>query len=60
MPSDELCLYLKRKFALTDKAIELGIKKSIEENAPLSIILWSYGLITVSQYQTLLDWINQN
>ena len=59
-PGKELCLFIKKNFGLSDSAIELGVKKSIEENAPLSIVLWSYGLISVSEYQELLDWINQN
>ncbi|WP_036917604.1 MULTISPECIES: DUF2949 domain-containing protein [unclassified Prochlorococcus] len=59
-PSEYFCNYLKKEFSLNDKAINLCIKHSQLENAPISIILWNFGLITLKQYQLLIDWIHQN
>tara|TARA_B100000131_G_C17962281_1_gene550934 strand:- start:531 stop:740 length:210 start_codon:yes stop_codon:yes gene_type:complete len=59
-PSAEICEYLKKTFALSDNALELGIKQSIQENAPLSIVLLTYGLITLSDYQEFLHWLDTN
>ncbi len=55
-PDKELYRYLKNNLGLSEGAIDLGIRKSIDENSPLAIVLWSYGLITVKEYQALLDW----
>jgi len=57
-PSTELRLYLKNQIGLTDSAIKLGVRKSEQENAPLPIILLTYGLISMSDFQKLLDWLN--
>ncbi len=59
-PSKEFCSFLKKNFSLSNQAIELAIKKSQLEYAPLSIILLNYGMININQYQTLLDWIKEN
>ena len=58
-PSHKTCTYLKQEFGLSNQAIDLAIKQSLQENAPLSIILWSYGLISLSDYQKFLDWLEQ-
>ena len=55
-PSKELCDYIVEELGLTTEALELGIKKSILENTPLPIILWNFGLITLSQYQEIIKW----
>ncbi len=59
-PSDEFCRFLKQEFGLTEKAIELAVKHSQYESAPIPIILWKFGLISIPQYQQLLDWIENN
>ncbi len=59
-PSYETCKYLKNEFGLTNQAIDLAVKQSLHENAPLSIILWSYGLLSLNDYQKFLDWLEEN
>ena len=59
-PNERILSYLKRDIGLTQAAINLAIKKSIEENAPFSVVLWSYGLINAEDYERLLDWIDKN
>ncbi len=56
----ELSIFLKNEFALSDDAINLGKKHSYLEAAPLPIILWNFGLISLSQYERVLDWIDDN
>ena len=51
-----LLSFLKVKIGLSENAIELGIRQSRIEQAPLAIILWSFGLIDLHQYQEVLDW----
>ncbi len=60
LPSKKLLLFLKKKFLLNDKAIALAIKHSKIECAPLPIVLWTFGLITIDQYQEIIDWIIAN
>ena len=55
-PSDELCDFIIDKLGISQSALELGLKRSCLENSPLPIVLWSYGLITLSQLKVILTW----
>ena len=52
--------FLHEKIGLSEKAIKLGIKQSKNENAPLAIVLWSFGLINLRQYEDIIEWQNQS
>ncbi len=41
---------------LSESAINLGLRQAEIEQAPLPIVLWSFGLLTLSQFQIVLDW----
>ena len=59
-PSDELCDFIIDKLGISQDAIELGTKRSSLENSPLPIVMWSYGLITLSQLKVILLWLKKN
>ena len=59
-PSQELCNFIIDKLAISQGALELGIKKSFLENSPLPIVMWTYGLITLSQLKIILLWLKNN
>ena len=59
-PSNELCNYIIDKLGISQSALELGLKRSSLENSPLPIVMWSYGLITIFQLQTILLWLKDN
>ena len=59
-PSAELCNFIIDKLGITQGALELGIKRSCLENSPLPIVMWSYGLITLSQLKIILLWLKNN
>ena len=59
-PSDELCNFIIYKLGISQGALELGIKRSCLENTPLPIVMWSYGLITLSQLKIILLWLKNN
>ena len=59
-PSAELCKFIIDRLGISQGALELGIKRSCLENSPLPIVLWSYGLITLSQLKVILTWQEQN
>ena len=54
--TDELCDFIRDKFGINQSALELGIKRSYIENSPLPIVMWSYGLLTLSQLNIILSW----
>ena len=60
LPSKDLYSFLRRELILTDNAINLGIKQSQAECAPISVVLWNLGLINLDQYQKLLNWQIKN
>jgi len=59
-PSIELCNYIIDNIGLSETALNLGLKKALLENAPLPIILFTYGLINLEQYQMILLWQRNN
>lgn len=59
-PSKELCNFIIDKLAISQGELELGINKSFLENAPLPIVMWTYGLITLSQLKIILLWLKYN
>ena len=59
-PSDDLCEFIIDKLGISRSALELGIKRSRLENSPLPIVMWSYGLLTLSQLKNLLEWQTEN
>ena len=59
-PSEELCDFITYKLGISQSALELGVKRSSLENSPLPIVMWSYGLITLSQLNIILFWLKDN
>ncbi|MFM7086206.1 MAG: DUF2949 domain-containing protein [Cyanobium sp.] len=55
-PPAALLLFLRNQLGLSDNALDLGIRQSQLEQAPLPVVLWRYGLITLEQFHQLLDW----
>mgnify|MGYP001413073811 CR=1 FL=1 len=55
-PSDELCDFIISKLGISQEALELGVKRSCLENSPLPIVMWSYGLLNISQLNSILSW----
>ena len=55
-PSEELCNFIVDKLGISRSALELGIKRSILENSPLPIVMWSYGLLTITQLKLIYSW----
>ncbi len=58
--SEELCNFIIDKIGINKSALELGLKRSSVNNAPLPIVMLSYGLITITQLNLILSWLNDN
>tara|TARA_Y100001968_G_C19368129_1_gene723667 strand:- start:1048 stop:1251 length:204 start_codon:yes stop_codon:yes gene_type:complete len=59
LATDELCKYIINKLGISKSALELGLKRSYLNNAPLPIVMWSYGLITTNQLKMILLWLKE-
>lgn len=57
-PPDNLLQFLQRKLGLSASALELGQRQAELEQAPLPIVLWSFGLLSLSQLEQVFDWQN--
>ena len=48
--------YLRRELGLSENALALGVKQAQLEQAPLPVILWRFGLISLEQLDQVLGW----
>ena len=55
----EMIFYLFHEVGLDESCIELGLKLSIKNNAPLPILLWSYGMLTIEELDKLYSFLFQ-
>jgi hypothetical protein len=54
--SAALLRYLRHELGLSDNALQLGLRQSEQEQAPLPVVLWRFGLITLEQFDQVLSW----
>ena len=59
-PHPELLRFLRSEVGLSDNAMGLGLKQAQLEQAPLPVVLWRYGLISLEQLDQVLLWQDQN
>jgi len=55
-PSAELLAFLRHQIGLSEGAVELGLRQSALEQAPLPAVLWRFGLITMDQLDRVFTW----
>jgi hypothetical protein len=58
VPSEALQRFLQRRLGLSTNALNLGLRQAELEQAPLPIVLWSFGLLSLEQLQQVFDWQN--
>ena len=56
--TDALLQFLQRRLGLSPSALELGLRQAELEQAPLPIVLWSFGLLSLQQLEEVFDWQN--
>ena len=59
LKSKEMLIYLFDVLGLDESTIELGIKLSIKNKTPLTILLWSYGMLTIEELDKLYSFLFQ-
>ena len=55
--SAQLVRFLRENLGLSENALQLGQRQAQLEQAPLPVVLWSFGLLNLTQYQQVLDWL---
>jgi hypothetical protein len=58
-PAQALLRFLRNQLGLSESAIAMGIRQSEVEQAPLPVVLWRFGLISLEQFEQVLDWQDQ-
>ena len=56
--TDALLQFLQRRLGLSPSALELGQRQAELEQAPLPIVLWSFGLLSLQQLEDVFHWQN--
>ena len=56
--TDALLQFLQRRLGLSPSALELGQRQAELEQAPLPIVLWSFGVLSLQQLEDVFDWQN--
>lgn len=59
-PAESLLRFLRSQIGLSDGALALGLKQAQLEQAPLPVVLWRFGLISLEQFDAVLSWQDQN
>ncbi len=49
--------FLLDEIGLEESSIELGLKLAINNNTPLPVILWSYGILTIKELDELYTFL---
>jgi len=56
VPAANLLRYLRHQLGLSESALALGIRQYQAEQAPLPVVLWRFGLISLEQLDQVLAW----
>jgi hypothetical protein len=56
VPPTALVDYIRRDIGLSDDALALGVRHAVQEQAPLPVTLWRFGLLSLGQLEQVYDW----
>ena len=59
-PPQALLRYLRNQLGLSESALALGLRQAQLEQAPLAVVLWRFGLISLEQLEQVLQWQDAN
>jgi hypothetical protein len=51
-----LLRFLRQQLGLSESALALGLRQAELEQAPLPVVLWRVGLISLEQLDQVLSW----
>ena len=58
--SRNIISFLQEEIGLKESSIELVLKLSSNNNTPLPILLWSYGILTIDELDEVYSFLYQN
>ncbi|MEL7036582.1 MAG: DUF2949 domain-containing protein [Cyanobacteria bacterium J06592_8] len=53
----EFCHFLQDELAVSHDELTVVIQRRKLSTDPLPMLLWQYGFISISQLQTIFDWL---
>ena len=56
----KIIFFLMDEIGLNESSIELGLKLSIENDTPLPILLWNYGILTIEELDEFYTFLFQS
>ena len=59
-PAPAILRFLRHQLGLSESSLAMGIRHSEVEQAPLPVVLWRFGLISLEQLEQVLDWQDQH
>jgi hypothetical protein len=59
-PPQGLLRFLRQEIGLSENALALGLRQAQQEQAPLPVVLWRYGLLSLEQLEQVLQWQDAN
>lgn len=59
-PPGALLRFLRQELGLSENALALGLRQAQLEQAPLAVVLWRFGLISLEQFDQVLSWQDEN
>jgi hypothetical protein len=54
----QLIEFLQQELAISPAEISLLLRRPEQAHAPLPMLLWQYGLITLQQLTQIFDWLD--
>jgi hypothetical protein len=54
---DRLIAYLQTDLNLSQEALSIVLKRMEPDATLIPVMLWQYGLISLSQFDQILDWL---
>lgn len=56
---EQFIRFLHEELALPAAEIRLALRRSDQSISTLPMILWQYGLVTITQLDQIFDWLEQ-
>lgn len=56
----QLIDFLQEELALSSTSIAMALRYSEQNNDPLPMILWQYGLVSIDQLAQIFDWLEDS
>ena len=53
----KLIQFLKDELGLSPDSLEIAKKASEQNQGPISMVLWQYGLVTIEELERIYDWL---